>query len=178
MLAWVKVSTLSLLKKKPRKERERKYSAKRATLFPGLTFFRMNSVYVRLISRNSNGHNALYNARQSWPVFYWRQIFFYCFLIVPFLLLTLGRTCKFIPPPWYKGGWMDPPQTFWYVAVFRNDFTFKGCDHGYAHARRLSLQNKFVGSALNSKSPLLVQSLKILLFIPISVALAGLVILW
>ena len=37
-------------------------------------------------------------------------IFFYRFLIVPFLLLTLGRTCKFIPPPWYKGvGWMDPP---------------------------------------------------------------------
>ena len=115
----------------------------------------MNSVYVRLISRNSNGHNALYNAKQSWPLFYWRQNFFNCFLIVPFLLLTLGRTCKFIPPPWYKGGWMDPPQTFWYVAVFRNDFTFKGCDHGYAHARGLSLPNKFVGSALNSKSPLL-----------------------
>ena len=37
---------------------------------------------------------------------------------------------------------------------------------------------KFVGSALNSKSPLLVQSLKILLFIPTYVALAGLVILW
>ena len=44
-------------------------------------------------------------------------------------------------------------------------------------ARRLSLQNKFVGSTLNSKSPLLVQSLKILRFIPTSVALAGLVIL-
>ena len=177
MLAWVKVSAFSSLKKK---KRERKYSAKRATLFPGLTFFRMNSVYVRLISGNSNGHNSLYNAVQSWPVFLLEAIFFYCFLIVPFLLLTLGRTCKFIPPPWYKGGWMDPPppQTFLYVAVFRNDFTFKGCDHGYAPARRLSLQNKFVGSALNSKSPLLVQSLKILLFIPTSVALAGLVILW
>ena len=106
------MSAFSLLKKK-RKKKERKYSAKRATLFPGLTFFRMNSVYVRLISRNSNGHNALYNARQSWPVFYWRQNFFYCFLIVPFLLLTLGRTCKFIPPPWYKGGgWTPPPRGF------------------------------------------------------------------
>ena len=31
----------------------------------------------------------------------------------------------------------------------------KGRDHGYAHARRLSLQNKFVGSTLNSKSLLL-----------------------
>ena len=49
-------------------------------------------------------------------------------------------------------------------------------DNGYAHARRLSLQNKFVGSTLNSKSPLLVQSSKILRFIPTSVALAGLVI--
>ena len=52
-----------------------------------------------------------------------------------------------------------------------------GRDHGYARASRLSLQNKFVGSTLNSKSPLLVQSLKILCFIPTSVALAGLVIL-
>ena len=117
MLAWVKVSTFSLLQKKKKKknekrERERKYSAKRATLFPGLTFFRMNSVYVRLISRNSNGHNSLYNAVQSWPVFLLEAIFFYCFLIVPFLLLTLGRTCKFIPPPWYKGRWMDPPRLF------------------------------------------------------------------
>ena len=50
-------------------------------------------------------------------------------------------------------------------------------DHGYAHACRLSLQFKIVGSTLNSKSPLPVQSLKILRFIPTSVALAGLVIL-
>ena len=48
---------------------------------------------------------------------------------------------------------------------------------GSRYARRLSLQNKFVGSTLNSKSPLPVQSLKILRFIPTSVALAGLVIL-
>ena len=54
----------------------------------------------------------------------------------------------------------------------------RGRDHVYAHARRLSLQNKFVGSTLISKSPLLVQSLKILRFISTSVALAGLVILW
>ena len=42
--------------------------------------------------------------------------------------LTLGRTRKFIPPPWYKGGGgvvdETPPQS--YVAVFRNDFTFSG----------------------------------------------------
>ena len=54
----------------------------------------------------------------------------------------------------------------------------KGLVHDNAHARRLSLQNKFVGSTLNSKSPLPVQSLKIIRFIRTSVALAGLVILW
>ena len=49
------------------------------------------------------------------------------------LCLTLGRTRKFIPLPWYKGGGgggrgVDgtPPRSFWYVAVFRNDFTFSG----------------------------------------------------
>ena len=47
-----------------------------------------------------------------------------------------------------------------------------GRDHGYVHARCLSLQNKFVGSTLNSKSPLPVQSLKILRFIRTAVALA------
>ena len=54
---------------------------------------------------------------------------------------------------------------------------FKGLVHDNAHARPLSLQNKFVGSTLNSKSPLPVQSLKILRFIRTSVASAGLVIL-
>ena len=53
----------------------------------------------------------------------------------------------------------------------------EGLVHDNAHARHLSLQNKFVGSTLNSKSPLPVQSLKILRFIRTSVALAGLVIL-
>ena len=53
----------------------------------------------------------------------------------------------------------------------------KGLVHDNAHARRLSLQNKFVGSTLNSKSPLPVQSLTIFRFIRTSVALAGLVIL-
>ena len=63
-------------------------------------------------------------------------------------------------------------------AIYRKvNKSLKGRDHGYAHARRLSLQNKFVGSTLNSKSPLPVQSLKILRFIRTSVALAGLVIL-
>ena len=61
--------------------------------------------------------------------------------------------------------------------VTPSSICLKGRDHGFAHARRLSLQNKFVGSTLNSISPLLVQSLKILRFIPTSVALAGLVIL-
>ena len=41
--------------------------------------------------------------------------------------LTFGRTRKFIPPPWYGGGGdRTPPRSFWYVAVFRNDFTFSG----------------------------------------------------
>ena len=53
----------------------------------------------------------------------------------------------------------------------------EGLVHDNAHARHVSLQNRFVGSTLNSKSPLPVQSLKILCFIRISVALAGLVIL-
>ena len=54
--------------------------------------------------------------------------------------------------------------------------SFKGTGSDNAHERRLSLQNKFVGSTLNSKSPLPLQSLKILRFIRTSVALAGLVI--
>ena len=45
-------------------------------------------------------------------------------------VLTLGRTRKFIPPPWYRvgGGGVDgtPPRSFLYVAVFRKDFTFNG----------------------------------------------------
>ena len=53
----------------------------------------------------------------------------------------------------------------------------KGLVHDNAHARRLFLQNIFVGSTLNSNSPLPVQSLKILRFIRTSVALVGLVIL-
>ena len=60
---------------------------------------------------------------------------------------------------------------------FAEKQVLKGLVHDNAHARRLSLQNKFVGSTLNSKSPLPVQSLKILRFIRTSVALAGLVIL-
>ena len=37
--------------------------------------------------------------------------------------LTLGRTSKFIPPPWYKGGGggkvdRTPPRSFGYIAVF------------------------------------------------------------
>ena len=45
-------------------------------------------------------------------------------------LAGLERTRKVIPPPWYKAeGRMDPPPpslSFWYVAVFRNDFAFSG----------------------------------------------------
>ena len=63
------------------------------------------------------------------------------------------------------------------ISGFTPALSLKGLVHDNAHAHRLSLQNKFVGSTLNSKSPLPVQSLKILRFIPTSVALAGLVIL-
>ena len=48
-------------------------------------------------------------------------------------------------------------ETSCYVPLLSTS-TLKGRDHGYAHARHLSLQNKFVGSTLNSKSPLPVQS--------------------
>ena len=46
-------------------------------------------------------------------------------------ILSLGRTRKFMPLVWYKGGGgggVDgtPPRSFWYVAVFWNDFTFSG----------------------------------------------------
>ena len=45
--------------------------------------------------------------------------------------LTLGLTRKFISPPWYKaggGGGVDgaPPRSFWYIAIFGNDFIFSG----------------------------------------------------
>ena len=75
--------------------------------------------------------------------------------------------------------WLNPPNQWLkanrgLVSVAR---TPAGLVHDNAHARRFSLQNKFVGSTLNSKSPLPVQSLKILRFIRTSVALAGLVIL-
>ena len=39
-------------------------------------------------------------------------------------------------------------------ALYISIFLLKGLVHDNAHARRLSLQNKFVGSTLNSKSPL------------------------
>ena len=135
---------------------------------------------MRLISGNSNGHNTLYNAKQSKVDWFFTGGNIFLLFSDSTVLVINPRTYMQIHTPTVVQVGVDgpPPQTFWYVAVFRNDFTFKGCDHGYAHARRLSLQNKFVGSALNSKSPLLVQSLKILLFIPTSVALAGLVILW
>ena len=42
-------------------------------------------------------------------------------------LLTLGRTRKFITPPWYKGVVDGTPlRSFWFVAVFWNGFTFSG----------------------------------------------------
>ena len=77
----------------------------------------------------------------------------------------------------------DPNRSIWaeYISVASADFLLyiflKGLVHDKAHARPVSLQNKFVGSTLNSKSPLPVQSLKILRFIRTSVPLAGLVIL-
>ena len=66
---------------------------------------------------------------------------------------------------------------FLFIGSCISNVFLKGLVHDNAHARRLSLQNKFVGSTLNSKSPLAVQSLTILRFIRTSVALAGLVIL-
>ena len=52
-----------------------------------------------------------------------------CNLIVRVsVVLTLERTREFIPPLWYWKGGDDgtPPESFWYVAVFRNDFAFSG----------------------------------------------------
>ena len=42
--------------------------------------------------------------------------------------LTLGRTRKDIPHTTTRGGGGDgtPPRSFWYLAVFRNDFTLGG----------------------------------------------------
>ena len=38
------------------------------------------------------------------------------FKSIPFdYLLTPGRTGKFIPPPWYKGGLMEPPPPLGYL---------------------------------------------------------------
>ena len=53
------------------------------------------------------------------------------------LILSLGHTRKFIPPPWYKGvggggcdgtpgGLVEPLPGVFDVAVFRNDFAFNG----------------------------------------------------
>ena len=55
---------------------------------------------------------------------------FYFSIVFKGFILILGRTRKFIPPPWHKGGGggMDgiPLLSFWYVAVFWNNFTFSG----------------------------------------------------
>ena len=51
------------------------------------------------------------------------------FKSIPFdYLLTPGRTGKFIPPPWYKGGvdGASPPLGIRYVAIFRNNFALNG----------------------------------------------------
>ena len=49
-------------------------------------------------------------------------------------MVDLKENLKYVsnecwPPPWYKeggGGEGTPPQSFWYVAVFRNDLAFRG----------------------------------------------------
>ena len=54
---------------------------------------------------------------------------FYFSIVFKGFILILGRTRKFIQPPWHKGGGgMDgiPLPSFWYVAVFGNNFTFNG----------------------------------------------------
>ena len=99
--------------------------------------------------------------------------FLFFFLCKPFLLFYC----------WLKGQKHFRLVFFFYPMWCQTELVLKiwlplkGLVHDNAHARRLSLQNKFVGSTLNSKSPLPVQSLKILRFIRTSVALAGLVIL-
>ena len=50
-------------------------------------------------------------------------------------ILTLGRTRKFITPSCLQGRggggwWWNPPQSFRYVAAFRNDFAFIGRSNG------------------------------------------------
>ena len=100
---------------------------------------------------------------------------FFCFFFLckPFLLFYC----------WLKGQKHFRLVFFFYPMWCQTELVLKiwlplkGLVHDNAHARRLSLQNKFVASTLNSKSPLPVQSLKILRFIRTSVALAGLVIL-
>ena len=106
MLAWVKVSNFSLLKKRNWEKILRRVgdSLSRINVFS-------YEQCVRLISGNRMVI-ILYTMQSKAKLtgVLLEVIFFYCFLIVPFLLLTLGRTCKFIPPPWYKlVGWMDPP---------------------------------------------------------------------
>ena len=109
MLAWVKVSTFSLLKKRNWEKilRREGDSLSRINVFS-------YEQCVRLISGNRMVI-ILYTMQSKAKLtgVLLEVIFFYRFLIVPFLLLTLGRTCKFIPPPWYKWvGWMDPPLEF------------------------------------------------------------------
>ena len=53
------------------------------------------------------------------------------FKSIPFdYLLTPGRTGKFIPPPWYKGGLMEPPPplpwVFDMLQFFENNFALSG----------------------------------------------------
>ena len=48
------------------------------------------------------------------------------FKSIPFdYLLTPGRTGKFIPPPWYKGGLMEPPPPLGYL--IRCNFSKQFC---------------------------------------------------
>ena len=178
MLAWVKVSAFSLLKKKKKKEREKILGKE------GNSLSRINVFFVWTVCTWGWYHGTamvimLYTMQSKVDRFFIAGNFFFLFSDSTVLVINPRTYMQIHTPTVVQGGWMDPPPwSFWYVAVFGNDFTFKVRDHGYAHTRLLFLQNKFVGSTLNSKSPLLVQSLQVLLFIPISVALAGLVVLW
>ena len=59
------------------------------------------------------------------------EFFWYFVLGIRSPEINPGTTCKFIPPPWYKGGGgvagVDgtPPQSFGYVAVFQTDFALE-----------------------------------------------------
>ena len=106
MLAWVKVSTFSLLKKKKKnekRERERIFG-KEGNSLSRINVFSYEQLYARLISGNSNGHNSLYNAVQSWPVFLLEAIFFLLFSDSTVLVINPRTYMQIHTPTVVQGG--------------------------------------------------------------------------